>query len=148
MTTYSTDPDLVKKRSNVLELGIDTFEDAHKETSRIINRALTIWYEAESLLRGRDPRDTPFDSQYLLKSDTEIKPAAVFLALSLAYDQLAKDLPASSDGMAAQREHYQKEFDREWGEAKLVGFTYDWDGSGEITPDELPQVEYRTLERQ
>ncbi len=148
MAAYTVDSDLTKKRSNVLDLGIAAFEDQHLEAARIINRDITIWYEAEALLRGVDPRSTIFDQSFLLEADTEVKPAAVFLALSLAYDLLAKDLPKESDGMAAQREHYQKEFDREWEAAKLCGFTYDWDQSGVTTEDERPLVKYRTLERQ
>ena len=148
MANYTTDSDLTKKRANILELGIDSFDDQHADAARIINRDLVIWYEAEALLRGLDPQDTLFEQQYLLEADKEIMPAAVFLVLSLAYDKLAKDLPAKSDGMAAQREHYQKEFSREWESAKIVGFTYDWDKSGEIDIDEQPQVVYRTLVRQ
>jgi hypothetical protein len=148
MANYTVDDDLAKKRSNILDLGIASFDDQHGDTKRILDRDLMIWYEAEAQLRGRDSRSIPFEQQYLLEADVEIKPAAVFLALSLAYDKLAKDLPAEADGMAAQREHYRKEFDREWGSAKLVGFSYDWNKSGEMDADELPQVNYRTLVRQ
>jgi hypothetical protein len=148
VANYTKDTDLVKKRANILDLGIDSFDDQHEDTTRIINRDLVIWYEAEALLRGHDPQDTLFDQQYLLEADAEIKPAAVFLALSLAYDKLAKDLPEKSDGMAAQRKHYRTEFDREWESAKIVGFSYDWDKSGEIDIDEQPQVVYRSLMRQ
>ena len=148
MANYTKDADLVKKRANILELGVDSFDDQHEDATRIINRDLVIWYEAEALLRGRNPQDTLFDQQYLLEADKEIKPATVFLVLSLAYDKLAKDLPAKADGMAAQREHYQKEFDREWKSANIVGFSYDWDKSGEIDTDEQPRVVYRTLVRQ
>ncbi|MBE9594737.1 MAG: hypothetical protein IMF19_14800 [Proteobacteria bacterium] len=148
MAVYTTDVDLVKKRANILTLGIAAFTDQHAETERIITRDLVVWYDAEARLRGRDPQGTPFDQAYLLESAAEVTPAAVLLALSLAYDLLSKDLPADSDGMAAQREHYRREFDREWGAAKLVGFTYDWDESGTTGIDESPQVRYRELLRQ
>jgi hypothetical protein len=148
MAVYTTDVDLVKKRTNILTLGIAAFTDQHAETERIITRDLVVWYDAEARLRGRDPQGTPFEQQWLLESDNEVKPAAIFLALSLAYDLLSKDLPADSDGMASQRDHYRKEFDREWGAAKLVGFTYDWDESGTTGIDESPQVHYRELLRQ
>lgn len=148
MSVYTTNADLVKKRSNILELGIFSFDDQHEETERIINRDLSIWYDAEARLRSRSPQAIPFDQQYLLLSDIEIKPAAVFLALSLSYDLLSKDLPVEEDGMASQREHYRKEFEREWKNSKILGFTYDWDMSGDATSNENPCVRYRTLVRQ
>lgn len=145
---YTSDVDLVKKRANILDLGISSFDDQHEEAGRIIDRDLVIWYDAEARLRGRDPQAIPFEQKDLLEQNKEIEPAALFLALSLAYDKLAKDLPAKTDGMAAQREHYRKEFEREWNAAKLIGFTYDWDKSGEVDVDEQPQVAYRTLMRE
>ena len=149
--TFSADSDLLKKRPGILNLGVDSFEDQHIEAARIIRRDLGLWYQAEARIRDIDSEQNPMDEARFSDVDIEIKPAAVLLAMSLAYDLLAKDLPTSEDdSMAAQREHYRKEYEREWEAARRAGFSYDWDASGEVEIDEKAPLQrrWRTLVRQ
>lgn len=145
---YSEDADLVKKRADIMSFGVDSFEDQHDEVARILDRDLKVWYEGEALDRGIDPRETTFDSTLLLNSSTQVKPAAIFLALSLAYDYLSKNTPKQSDGFAAKRDDYYEMFEREWAAQKKAGFDYDWDSSGAIVATEREFTRYRTLKRQ
>ena len=149
--TFSTDSDLLKKRPGILNLGVESFEDQHIEAARIIRRDLGLWYQAEARIRDIDSELYPMDEARFSDVDIEIKPAAVLLAMSLAYDLLAKDVPTSEDdAFAAQREHYRREFEREWEAARRAGFSYDWDASGEVETDEKAPLQrrWRTLVRQ
>ncbi len=146
-TPFTTDADLVKKRANILELGVSAFPDQHLETARIILRDLKLWYETEAQRRGIDAKDTPIDQALFLESDEEITPAATLLALSLCYDYLAKDLPIQNDGFKSQSLDYQKKFKDDWAACMLNGFSYDWDSSGSIDANERAIYEPRRLER-
>ncbi len=146
-TPFTTDADLVKKRANILELGVSAFPDQHLETARIILRDLKLWYETEAQRRGIDAQDTPIDQTLFLESDDEITPAATLLALSFCYDYLAKDLPIQNDGFKSQSLDYQKKFKDDWAACMLNGFSYDWDISGSIDANERAIYEPRRLER-
>ena len=126
----------LRKRPGILNLGVDSFEDQHIEAARIIRRDLGLWYQAEARIRDIDSEIYPMYETRFSDVDIEIKPAAVLLAMSLVYDLLAKDAASEEDSMAAQREHYRREFEREWEAARRAGFSYDWDASGEVETDE------------
>ncbi|GAI73204.1 unnamed protein product, partial [marine sediment metagenome] len=88
---FTDDDDLVQRRKNIMELGVDDFSDQHLEAARQIVRDLKLWYELEAPEKGRNPRYDVFDQSLLNNADEEIKPSAVLLTLSLAYELLAKD---------------------------------------------------------
>ena len=132
--TFSEDSDLLKKRPGILNQGVDSFKDQQIEAARI---------------RDIDFELNPMDESRFSDADIEIKPAAVLLAMSLAYDLLAKDAASEEDSLAAQREHYRMEFEREWEATRRAGFSYYWDASGEVeTDDKIPLAGSGTARRE
>lgn len=147
---FTTDDDLIQRRRNIMDLGVSDFSDQHLEAARQIVRDLKLWYETQARDRGINPRVTGyhFDQADLMAVEDEVKPSAILLALSLAYELLSKDMSSENDGFQAQRDYFRKSFDREWGAAKLIGFTYDWYGSDDLDDTDRMLSSYRTLRRQ
>lgn len=159
MDTFTTNDDLKTLRPSILDMGIDDFAEAHSEAFRIIDRELRLWHLQSAITRMTDSGSTtnsleeaartafPYDNDYFLEWEAEIKPAAIRLALSFAYLALSKDLPMEEDGLAYQANYFRGDYDKEWALAVRSGFSYDWDASGTIESTEV-QISYRSLVRQ
>lgn len=160
MDVFTEDSDLETLRPDILSTGLDSFDDQHEESFRIIVRELKLWQRQSAITRISESSyvgsgsleelagsSYPFNLDYFLAWETEIKPAAIRLTLSLAYVAMAKDLPADEDGLAYQATVFRTAYDEEWALAVRSGFSYDWDASGIITPGESV-IQYRTLRRQ
>lgn len=157
MDTFTIDEDLKSLRPDILNMGVTEFPNAHAEAFRIILRELKLWQLQGAISRVGDSATNsleevaatsyPFDSDYFINWEEEIKPAAIRLALSFAYLALAKNLPVEEDGLASQSRVFREEYNTEWALAVRSGFSYDWDASGVITPGEK-LTSYRTLKRQ
>jgi len=147
MANYCDDSDLVDKRPKILTYGVSTFEDQITEATSIINRIIEArWYREAAGNFGYDYRETQFDPDNLLDSETQLKRLAVFKSLELAYELLMKDAP-DQDGFERQMNNFAKKYKEELAIVLDVGLNYDWDAGGAITSDERYQKSARTLER-
>ena len=82
MTTYCTDDDMAAVRSNILNLGVTTWEEQRTEADLYINKLILVrWYRPAAISLGLDPDITEFDPT---KLDTDqLKRPAVFKSLSI-----------------------------------------------------------------
>jgi len=142
---YTTDDDLVLVRPNILELGVNDWEDQHKEAFKIINRILVSrWYREVAAEYGYDWRETVFDPE---KIDTDqIKRLSVYKTLELIYLYLMKDSP-EPDGFERQHKLFRELFNEELSNLLSSGINYDWDADDTIDSDESYIPRQRRLER-
>jgi len=142
---YSLDADLIKVRSNVLSLGVDSWIDQQTEAELIINRTLeNKWYKVVAGDFGYDYRETPFNAALLLNADTQLVRLSCYKTLELAYLFLQKDT-VEPDGFERQRSLFSALYMEELEHVLGLGIDYDWDGSGTIEYDEKKIRTRRTL---
>lgn len=146
MATYCLDADMAEIRPNILNYGQATWEDQRAEADLQINRIVTIrWYRAaakahyiDTFLVGNEFDQTKVDA-------TQLKRAAVFKSLELAYQYLMKDAP-EPDGFERNAEYFATQFQKEMDLVIAAGLKYDWDDDGS-TDDEVSQPVTRRLMR-
>lgn len=135
MANYASDEDLQVYRPDILALGVSNWDEQHAlATSRINDYLDKWWYRSAARQRSFDWRDDgyAFDPTKVA-ADTALIYAAVALTLMLAYGYLAKNL--AEDGFTAQRDYWQKEYERTMKEVVTAGVDYTWPDSGELEQD-------------
>ena len=143
--TYCVDSDLTKYRSNILDLGVSSWEDQRAEAYDMINRVIrTRWYRVVAPEMGYDPNVTLFDPT-LIKEDTLTR-LEVFKTLELAYMLLMKDSP-EADGFERNMKTFRNRYNEELELVLASGIDYDWSGSGTFDDDELYLKAPRRLSR-
>ncbi len=132
--TYCVDTDLVKYRSNIMDLGVVSWENQREEAYEMINRVISArWYRGASKVMGYDYRFTPFDSDLVMNDN--LKRLECFKALELAYMILKKDGP-KQDGFERAESSFRDRYNEELESVLAAGVDYDWDGDGEQNDDE------------
>lgn len=154
ITVYCTDEDMAKIRPNILSLGVDTWEEQREEAFDIMNRRIIKdWYKDQALAHYTDIpdwqadetwRDQPFEPDNV--DQDQLKRAACYLSLELAYLYLMKDTP-ENDGYARQQELFHRMYSVEISEILAIGINYDWDEDGTIQNDEKYYPTQRRLKR-
>lgn len=134
MATYCTDSELLKYRSNILSLGVSSWQVQREEAFEIINRVVIArWYRKAAPEMGIDPNLTAFDPE-LVKANTLTRLEA-FKTLELAYMILKKDGP-EKDGFERNEEAFRNRFNEELEMILGSGIDYDWSNSGVIDLEE------------
>lgn len=125
---YNTDKDMQRYRPNILNLGVETWEDQREEAADIINRAIDMrWYRKVAREFGHDYRETPFNPDLVVGGLTRL---GAFKSLELAYMRLKKD--GQDDGYAKLEKEFRKLYGEELELVLTSGIDYDWDGSGDV----------------
>ncbi|RLC88909.1 MAG: hypothetical protein DRJ03_01320 [Chloroflexi bacterium] len=145
MANYSTDPDLVKIRPNILELGVASWNTQHTEAKAQIDRILeSRWYNEVAAEHSINFRSTPFDAD---KCDAaQLVRVACYKTLELAYLFLMKDSP-EPDGYEREMKLFGKMYKEELNLILSLGVNYDWDDSDTIEDDERLLPRYRRTQR-
>lgn len=143
--TYCTDDDMAKYRSNIMNLGVDSWETQRQDAFAIINRTIIArWYNPVAVTMGLDPTTTAFDSTKV--KDEGLKRLECFKALELAYLDLQKDSP-DPDGFERQRVTFKEMYGEELDSVLGMGLTYDWSGDDTTDQDEVMIPSPRRLVR-
>jgi hypothetical protein len=138
MTAYATDEDLVKFIPDIFDHGVDSFnEEMTRSTGDVQRRIKSDWWMIQN-----DPN--LFDATKLKAS--EWKRTTVYHAL--AYYIMPRLSNFSEDDtfqrqMTFYKEKYQEEFDAQM----KSGISYDDDGSGTYTNDEVEFIDTARLYR-
>jgi hypothetical protein len=147
MANYCTEDDLEKKRPNIMQLGVDGWDDQLAEADDIIDRAIEArWYRAACSEYNLDYRETPFDRTKLLNAAAEVTRLAVYKTLKLAYMHLQKD-KGEADPFERQAANYRKLYVNELAEVLAAGLSYDWSDSGDLDYTEKSMPAVRRLAR-
>lgn len=134
MATYCTDADLLVYRSDILDMGVASWQDQRELAYAAINRLLIArWYNRNANDQGVDPYQTPFDPT--LVKENELKQLECFKTLELAYMILMKNDP-EPDGFERNMNLFARQFGNEFDTLMNSGIDYDWDESGTIDDDE------------
>ncbi len=149
MANYCTEDDLEKIRPNIMQLGVDGWDDQLAEADDIINRAIEArWYRASARAYNLDYRETPFDSTKLLSAATQLTRLASYKTLELAYMHLQKDKGGpEGDPFERQAGNFRKLYVSELSEVMASGLDYDWSGSGDLDYTEQKRPATRRLAR-
>lgn len=132
--TYCEDDDLLVYRSNILSLGVSSWETQRNEAFDIINRKLVArWYNQVAPKMGVDPVTTAFDPTKV--EEGSLKRLECFKTLEFAYMILMKDSP-DPDGFERNMSLFAKLFGDEFDSVVGMGVSYDWDASGAVNDDE------------
>jgi len=143
--TYCVDNDLLKYRSNILSLSVDSWETQRDEAYSIINRMIVArWYNQVAPTQGIDPSLTLFDPAKV--GDDQLNRLECFKTLEFAYMILMKDSP-EADGFERNMSLFAKMFNTEFDSIISLGLSYDWDASGAIGDEERAQTAPRRLMR-
>lgn len=130
MATYCTDADLVKYRPNIMQLGVNDWNEQHTEAYALINRIVEVrWYRKVAEEMGYDWRDTQFDPD--LVEDGQLTRLECFKVLELAYEFLQKETP-EPDGFARLASRFRKRYIEELDMVLSGGITYDWNDDDAI----------------
>lgn len=145
IVAYSTDEDLLEIRSNILSLGVDSWEEQHQKAFGIINRAIiNKWYKEAAKDYSLDYRDAEFSPD--LVEEGFLTELSCYKTLELIYLQLMKDSP-QQDGFGRNREIFRDLYNEELREILASGISYDWDGDSSIVDTEKYQRVPRRLTR-
>lgn len=145
---YCTEDDLEQVRPNIMQLGVDGWDDQLAEADSIINRVLeSRWYRAACKEYNTDYRQTPFDSTKLLSAATQLTRLATYKTLELAYLYLQKDKGGDDDPFSKQAGDFRKLYTTELSEVLAYGLDYDWDASGDLDYTEQKMPVTRRLAR-
>jgi len=133
ITTYCTDADMVEVRPNILDFGVEDWENVREEAFSYINTMLIIrWYRSAATIQGIDYTVTEFDPDLL--DEDQIKKTAVYKSLELAYMSLMKE-GAEADGFERFSVYFGKEFIKAFDLLMGIGLKYDWDGDDDTTDE-------------
>ena len=144
---YSIDADLVKIKSNILDLGVSSWSDQQTEAEAIIDRTLeNKWYKIVAGDYNVDYRETAFNKDLLLDAETQLTRLSCYKTFELAYLYLQKDTE-QPDGFERQRQVFAALYLEELEHVLSLGLNYDWDGSGGLTYDEKYTRTRRVLQR-
>ena len=147
MSNYSTDADLLLIRSNILELGVDSWEDKHTEAKVFIDRTIASkWYRTLAGDNNVSFLDVPFDSNNFLNGGEQLRRLSCYKTLQLVYLDLMKEMK-EKDGFERYSDKFEKLYEKELEEILSAGLDYDWDLSGVITEEERDQSNKRRLKR-
>lgn len=145
MATYCVDEDLKVYRSEIMEMGVASWEPQRSLAFADINRLLiSRWYNRNAADQGVDPYVTPFDPT--LVKEGELKQLECFKTLELAYMILMKDDP-EPDGFERNMGLFARQYGNEFDTLMNSGIDYDWDSSGTIETDEKQVRSPRRLMR-
>ena len=146
---YCTEDDLEQVRPNIMQLGVDGWDDQLAEADSIINRVLeSRWYRTACKEYGVDYRQTPFDSTKLLNAASQLTRLATYKTLELAYTYLQKDKGGpEGDPFERQAGNFRKLYTTELSEVLAYGLDYDWDASGDLDYTEQKMPVTRRLAR-
>lgn len=132
--TYCTDADLVKYRPNILQLGVESWEEQREEAYKVINRVLeTRWFRKVAPEMGFDILLTSFDPD--LVKENNLTRLEIFKTLELIYMYLKKDSP-EADGFERNEKAFRERYNEELEMVLSIGVEYDWDASGTVEQDE------------
>lgn len=153
-TVYCEDADLVKIRPNILGLGVKGWTEQRQEAFTLMNRRfIKDWYKGQVIAHNTDIpdwqasetwREQPFEPDNV--DEDQVKRAAVYKALELAYLHLMKDT-VERDGYSRQHELFRGLYNDEMNELMAIGLNYDWDEDGTIQDDEKYYPTQRRLKR-
>jgi len=138
---YSTDDDLIKVRRDILDLGVDSWDDQHDEAELIINRDLvSSWYVDAAKERGVIAYINPdlLDPEQLIR-------LSVYKTLELAY--LFLDHEYESDPFFKSRNTFKELYDEELIKIISIGVRYDWNNDGTFSDFEAVSRSPRLLQR-
>lgn len=146
---YCTEDDLERVRPNIMQLGVDGWDDQLAEADEVIDRVLDArWYRTAAREYGLDPRETPFDKTKLLSATTQLTRLATYKTLELAYIYLQKDKGGpEGDPFERQAGNFRKLYTTELSEVLAAGLDYDWDASGDLAYTEKQTTVVRRLAR-
>jgi hypothetical protein len=149
MANYCTEDDLEKIRPNIMQLGVDGWDDQLAEATDIINRAIEArWYRASAREYSLDYRETPFDPTKLLSAASQLTRLGVYKALELAYMYVQKDKGGEEgDPFERQAANFRKLYTTELSEVLASGLDYDWSASGDLDYTEKKRPAVRRLAR-
>ena len=138
---YSTDDDLLVFRRDILELGVNSWDDQHDEAELINNRDLqSAWYVEIAKEIGVS---SAFDASLLDAS--QLLRLSVYKTLELAY--LVLDHEYESDPFFKNRGTFKELYDEELQKLIVSGVRYDWNKDGSFSSVESLTKSPRRLSR-
>ena len=145
MTEYCEEADLIKIRPTILDLGVGDWSDQIAEAGIIIDRTIEVnWYRRIASENNIDWRVTIFDRDQLINASTQLKRAACYKTLELAFLYLMKH--RMNDAFQKEREVFAALYKEEIHEVLLAGLDYDWNDDG-LSFDETGISQVRRLVR-
>lgn len=142
--------DVKEYQADVLEYGIQDFDEYFSKTTNDILRRLQIeWWMIKASQGGSNVTDgSAYASFDTTKLDyAQFKRAAVFTCLGqYVYPALTSFLPEGDKFQELMR-YYREEADREFDLILRRGVLYDSDGDGTVTTQELTPVNFGRLVR-
>ena len=138
MAAYATDGDLVAIVPDIFDHGVDTFDAELLRSTEDVNRRIkTEWWSME-----RDPNH--FDDSKL--KDVEWKRATIYH--TLAYYILPRlSNFQEDDTFQRQMVFYKERYMEEFSAAQAAGISYDHDGNGTFTTNEVEYIQADRLYR-
>tara|TARA_A100001201_G_scaffold41668_1_gene42658 strand:- start:3541 stop:3990 length:450 start_codon:yes stop_codon:yes gene_type:complete len=142
--------DIKKYEPNILDYGIDSFEQDITEAAKDVTRDLRIrWWPSYANSGKYDisvlNSSLEMDDGKLTAS--QFTRAVVYFALGYHIMPKLSSFNAESDLFERKFEFYRKEYSREFEKVVLDGVEYDLDSSGSITNSEKEPTYYRRLKR-
>ena len=145
MANYSTTNDLLPYRPDIINYDNSNFAIYHTQAKTDIDRRIEMdWYRQEAENRDIDWTETAFDADLMLNASTQLKQAAIYLALYYIYAGLTIKV---DDYFQSMRNYYEQKYENEISLALSRGIDYDWDESGTIEADETADTARRRLYR-
>ena len=149
----STDADLIEYQPDILNYGIDEFNDYHaKAREDILRRLRTEWW-----VRGKNFKVElgSVRTTYALEMDdtkldeTQFTKCAVYLVLcEYALPQLTKwNATGDEDKFQVMMNHYRKKYDAEFNQILQDGVRYDYDNDGTVEDIEKQPFHTRRMLR-
>lgn len=134
MATYCTDADMQNIRSNILDLGVSSWETQRTQAYDYINKLfIARWYRPAAIEQGFDPDDTEFDPTKI--DSDQIKRCAALKSLEFAYMYLMLDAEDPT-GFERNMNTFAKEFVKCFDLEMAIGIKYDWDSDGDTSDEE------------
>jgi len=142
---YTTDADLMAIRPQILQLGVESWDQYHTDAATTVDEVLEVrWYRGEADQRGFNYTTTPFDGDLL--DTTQIKKLVAYKVLELCYEYLMKEM-SEADGFERFMKLYNKRYENELQRLLALGLHYDWDEDDTVDQDEKFAQQYRRLAR-
>lgn len=138
MTAYATDEDLVKFIPDIFDHGVDSFnEEMTRSTGDVQRRIKSDWWMIEN-----DPN--LFDATKLKAS--EWKRTTVYHALAYYIMPRLSNF-SEDDSFQRQMVFYRERYQEEFKDVLNAGISYDDDGSGTYSVDEIDYIRQDRLYR-
>lgn len=146
----STDDDLIKYQSDILDYGIDEFTDEHAKAQLDIERRLrNEWWGRSKTYNSFNGNSKFAELDTSKLTESQFTRCAVYRVLSeYALPQLTKwNASGDEDKFQVMMNHYHKKYNEEFVAILHDGVEYDFDDDGTVQDDERHSIDSKRLTR-